>query len=277
MWRTGSRRSTSVGAAGGGACPARPRPVWPSTAAVVVGRRSCGPGLRGRRRLGGRLLRRLAWRRLLGARSPPSSAVAAALAGAFLAADAFFAGAGVGAVTSAARRRASLRCPPCRLSAGAGGLGAAGARGQPRAPPPACATGRAWRRCRRRRLGRHRLGRGLGGHGGRRGLRRLLARPAAAGGCGRRRLGRRLGGRLCATGGRVRPSPPPRRRRRPRPARRARVRAAPPPPGAIAGTARSTLRRAGAKFTTTSVTASPTRIASRALRGGGSPISRSGT
>jgi hypothetical protein len=37
------------------------------------------------------------------------------------------------------------------------------------------------------------------------------------------------------------------------------------------------LRRAGAKLVTTSVTASPSFITSRALRGGGSPIRRSGT
>ena len=47
--------------------------------------------------------------------------------------------------------------------------------------------------------------------------------------------------------------------------------------GAICGTARSMLRRAGAKLVTTNVTASPTRITSRALRGAGSLIIRSGT
>ncbi len=46
---------------------------------------------------------------------------------------------------------------------------------------------------------------------------------------------------------------------------------------AMFGTAQSMLRRAGAKLATTSVTASPTFITSRALRGGGSDISRSGT
>ena len=42
------------------------------------------------------------------------------------------------------------------------------------------------------------------------------------------------------------------------------------------GIARSTLRRAGAKLVTTRVAASPSRNSSRALRGGGSPIRRSG-
>ena len=46
---------------------------------------------------------------------------------------------------------------------------------------------------------------------------------------------------------------------------------------AIAGTARSMLRRAGAKLSTTSVTDSPTFMNSRALRGAGSAISRRGT
>ena len=46
---------------------------------------------------------------------------------------------------------------------------------------------------------------------------------------------------------------------------------------AIAGTARSMLRRAGAKLSTTNVTDSPTFMNSRALRGAGSAISRSGT
>ena len=46
---------------------------------------------------------------------------------------------------------------------------------------------------------------------------------------------------------------------------------------AMFGTAQSMLRRAGAKLATTSVTASPTFITSRALRGGGSDIRRSGT
>ena len=42
-------------------------------------------------------------------------------------------------------------------------------------------------------------------------------------------------------------------------------------------TARSMLRRAGAKLSTTSVTASPIFMNSRALRGAGSAISRRGT
>ncbi|MEZ5247729.1 MAG: hypothetical protein R2713_00475 [Ilumatobacteraceae bacterium] len=46
---------------------------------------------------------------------------------------------------------------------------------------------------------------------------------------------------------------------------------------AIPATARSMLRRAGAKLSTTSVTASPIFMYSRALRGAGSAISRSGT
>jgi hypothetical protein len=46
---------------------------------------------------------------------------------------------------------------------------------------------------------------------------------------------------------------------------------------AMLGTAQSMLRRAGAKLATTSVTASPIFITSRALRGGGSDISRRGT
>ncbi|MDQ3312430.1 MAG: hypothetical protein M3517_10030 [Actinomycetota bacterium] len=46
---------------------------------------------------------------------------------------------------------------------------------------------------------------------------------------------------------------------------------------AIAGKARSMLRRAGEKLATTNVMASPTAIALRALRGGGSEISCSGT
>ena len=49
------------------------------------------------------------------------------------------------------------------------------------------------------------------------------------------------------------------------------------PIGATFGIARSMLRRAGAKLVTTSVTASSSFMTSRALRGGGSPISRNGT
>lgn len=47
--------------------------------------------------------------------------------------------------------------------------------------------------------------------------------------------------------------------------------------GAIAGVARSMLRRPGVKLCTTRDTLSPTPIISRALRGAGSAISRSGT
>ncbi len=46
---------------------------------------------------------------------------------------------------------------------------------------------------------------------------------------------------------------------------------------AMSGTAQSILRRSGAKLTTTSVTDSPICITLRALGGGGSAISRSGT
>src|SRR5262249_3333815 len=47
--------------------------------------------------------------------------------------------------------------------------------------------------------------------------------------------------------------------------------------GAMAGTARSMLRFAGPNATTTRVTDSPSAITSRALRGAGSAINRSGT
>ena len=45
----------------------------------------------------------------------------------------------------------------------------------------------------------------------------------------------------------------------------------------MSGSAQSMLRRAGAKLTTTTVTDSPSFITLRALGGGGSAISRSGT
>ena len=101
--------------------------------------------------------------------------------------------------------------------------------------------------------------------------------------CRRRLLARRRRLRRCLLGGDLlrrsrRGGRFSRRPRRQQPSCGGEVRPAGSPGSApVPGRARSMLRRDGAKLSTTRVTASPCFITSRALRGGGLPISRSGT